>query len=198
MSTETDVFHIDILDRAKPEVISAIIGREPDGVECRTMSYGAYVLSNIGDLREGLPIVYKILNSGRTDKQLDAFHPITLRHNSNLPSTHGMLWKITPEEDELIANYDIENPPDEDLDPDNKPPESEGLWADRRELQVIAGGKLLTASAYILRGQGYIPVDDYYRDHCGGEEPDFINDLDQQVAVAAATREEFLAAKTNN
>jgi len=142
-----------------PDMIGAIIGRVPDNEPAVLENY-ALVIQQYGQIPGE---VISILGHNWSDEEVANFMTYAIRPQ-NGEKVPGTLWKrITSDERALIDDWEI----------------NDGLWYQKRTVEVIAGGVALNASTEIIDDPTLPLALDV-----APELPTFLNDKARMLEVA--------------
>ncbi len=112
-----------------PEMMEAIIGREPEGVPGTLYDY-QMVIQRAAEIPDR---VRNILASNWTGEEVGQFETYAIRRNIGTRVV-GMVWGITPEERELVDNWEL----------------NDGLWYRKTDVEVHTSDRVLAASTEMI------------------------------------------------
>ena len=156
---------------ADPEMIKAIVGREPDG-EPATLNDFQLVLQRAHEIPEP---VQKILQGKWSKQEIETFETYAIRRKQGA-AVIAMAWELTPAERALVDNWEL----------------NDGLWYQKTDVQIVTPTRgLIAASTEIIDDPLLTPAEALRPDL-----PAFVNSQSRMVEVAEAVRADYLSRNT--
>lgn len=153
-----------------PEMIEGIVGRVPEGRPAELPGFELVIQK--GD--EIPKTVRKILAESWSPDELDAFRTYAIRQQEGAV-VEGTLWKLTPQERELVNNWEI----------------NDGLWYQATMVDVQTEDGQVKAGTEMIDDPSLTPAVELEPDL-----PVFLNSRARMLEVAGLVRTEYLSEHT--
>jgi hypothetical protein len=125
-----------------PEMIKAVIGREPDGEEGTVHDYELAV-QRPAEIPEA---VKKILAKSWSPEEVENFHSYTIRRKIGA-EVMGIVWELTPDERKIIDDWEL----------------NDGLWYRKATVDVVTPSRgIVTATTEMIDDPSFIAAKDLY------------------------------------